>query len=230
MPMRIASAPFGATTAVILALALLSACGADSHNQSDGSDPARSGNGLTAEELAVEPPSAGTGLDEQRGVASERDSDAVTALDWDALIPEEWRPERLLAGLSDDGASLDDIDDEDPRADLVMDKLKALWKEAPIVEALDGQRVKLPGFVVPLGLYDGDMHEFLLVPYYGACIHVPPPPANQTVYVVLTDGMSYRGGLFDTVWVTGLLRVERFSSQMADAGYRLEARAIAPYQ
>lgn len=111
-----------------------------------------------------------------------------------------------------------------------MDKLMALWKQAPVVESLDGQRVRLPGFVVPVEWDLDDVREFLLVPYYGACIHVPPPPANQIVHVVLPEGKTYRGEVFDTVWVTGVLHIERFSSEMADAGYRLEALALAPYQ
>ncbi|WP_462322382.1 DUF3299 domain-containing protein [Halochromatium sp.] len=163
-------------------------------------------------------------------LVDESDLGEVTELDWDALIPEEWRPEQLLEGLSGDEESLDQISDEDPRADAIMDEITALWKQAPVVDALDGQRVKLPGFVVPLAFDQYELSAFLLVPYFGACIHVPPPPANQIVYVVLPEGKSYRGGVFDTVWVTGDLHIERFSSAMGDAGYRLDALAIAPYQ
>ena len=49
-----------------------------------------------------------------------------------------------------------------------------------IVEEYNGKQVKLPGFVVPLEYSDkGRVKEFLLVPYFGACIHYPPPPPNQ---------------------------------------------------
>ena len=61
--------------------------------------------------------------------------------------------------------------------------------DAPVVKALDGQSVSLPGFVVPL---EGDSElitEFLLVPYFGACIHVPPPPPNQLVHVTIKGGV-----------------------------------------
>ena len=75
-----------------------------------------------------------------------------------------------------------------------------------------------------------EIDQFLLVPYYGACIHVPPPPANQTVHVVTRDGKAYRGELFDAVWVTGTLRVEPLSSDLAEAGYRLENATVAPYE
>jgi hypothetical protein len=111
-----------------------------------------------------------------------------------------------------------------------MAKLRALWAEAPVVDALDGLTVRLPGFVVPLETDATEISEFLLVPYFGACIHVPPPPANQTVHVVTADGAPYRGELFDTVWVEGRMRVEHFSDELGDAGYRLEDASVSFYE
>ena len=153
-----------------------------------------------------------------------RDTD-IRELEWDALIPEDWRPDVLM-----DQYNADEISDDDPRAQQLLDKLRALWNEAPVVPALEGQRVKLPGFVVPLEMDAKKIDQFLLVPYYGACIHVPPPPANQTVHVVTGESEAFEGQLFDTVWVTGTMRVERLSSDLADAGYRLENASVAPYE
>ena len=149
----------------------------------------------------------------------------IREIEWDALIPEDWRPEVLMEQYN-----ADDLSDDDPRAQELLDKLKALWKEAPGVPALEGQRVKLPGFVVPLEMDAKKIDQFLLVPYYGACIHVPPPPPNQTVYVVTHEGKGFEGKLFDVVWVTGTMRVERLSSDLAEAGYRLENATVAPYE
>ena len=111
-----------------------------------------------------------------------------------------------------------------------MEKINASWKEAPVVHDYDGKIVKLPGFVVPLETDAKTIQEFLLVPYYGACIHTPPPPANQTVYVVTDEGHAYEGELFDTVWVTGTFEVDKSSSELGDAGYRIQARLVEPYQ
>ncbi len=146
-------------------------------------------------------------------------------IDWDALIPEDWRPENLMGDVD-----IENLSDDDPRAQQLLDKLKALWDKAPVVPALEGQRVKLPGFVVPLEMDATKIDQFLLVPYYGACIHVPPPPANQTVHVVTGEGKAFEGQLFDVVWVTGTLRVERLSSDLAEAGYRLENVSVVPYE
>ncbi len=62
--------------------------------------------------------------------------------------------------------------------------------DAPVVKSLDGQQVKLPGYIVPLEVNEeGRTTEFLLVPYYGACIHVPPPPPNQIVHIFSEMGV-----------------------------------------
>lgn len=159
------------------------------------------------------------------GETDTRGGDGVQEIDWDALIPADWQPENLLGQYN-----LDELEDDDPRAQELMERLKALWAQAPVVPELDGKRVRLPGFVVPLDMEGGRIGDFLLVPYYGACIHVPPPPTNQTVYVKLAPDLAFEGEQFDTVWVTGTLKVTPTSSELADAGYRIDGAAIAPYE
>jgi len=146
-------------------------------------------------------------------------------LEWDALIPPDWRPEALMAEYD-----ASDLADDDPRAQDIMDKLRALWDQAPVVSELDGAAVRLPGFVVPLQSDGETVEEFLLVPYYGACVHVPPPPANQTVYVVTEQGKGTRQKLFDTVWVNGTLGVKQVDSEAGVAGYILYASEVTPYE
>ena len=142
---------------------------------------------------------------------------ALARLEWKDLVPAGWQPDDPLEGH--DVAALGD---DDPRARALMARLKAVWAEAPVVDALDGRRVTLSGFVLPLASGASEMPEFLLVPYFGACIHVPPPPANQTVRVVMADGAPYHGEQFDSVQVEGRLRVAPFHNALGDAGYRIE--------
>lgn len=153
-------------------------------------------------------------------------AEPVQELDWDTMIPDDYRPDRIMEQFG----NLDDYDDDDPRAQKVMEELEAAWSAAPVVESLDGKRVKLPGFVVPLEGDGEKLSEFLLVPYYGACIHVPPPPANQTVYVKVPTGDAKIRQAFDTVWVTGTLSAKSFNSDLATAGYRIEAEEVTPYE
>ncbi len=113
-----------------------------------------------AEELAPNE-QAVTWLDEPEGGTAKE-------IEWDALIPVDWQPETLMADVD-----IENLSDDDPRAQQLLDKLRARWDKAPVVATLEGEQVKLPGFVVPLEMDAKKIDEFLLVPYYGACIHVP---------------------------------------------------------
>ena len=157
--------------------------------------------------------------------ALEADPAAIVAITWDDLVPEQWRPERLMARFA-----AADLEDDDPRATALWNELETLWREAPVVAVLDGRDIELAGFLVPLEMDTDSLHEFLLVPYYGACIHMPPPPANQTIHVVLPQGITYRSEAFDSVSVRGRLRVTEYASDLAAAGYRLDARTVVPYE
>ncbi|KTF17146.1 DUF3299 domain-containing protein [Pseudoalteromonas sp. MMG006] len=101
--------------------------------------------------------------------------------------------------------------------------------DAPVVKALDGQSVSLPGFVVPL---EGDSEvitEFLLVPYFGACIHVPPPPPNQIVHVTIKGGVPI-DSLYDAIVVTGIISTQSWSGEIAQVGYKMKAVGVAPFE
>ncbi|MEP1448685.1 MAG: DUF3299 domain-containing protein [Paraglaciecola sp.] len=101
--------------------------------------------------------------------------------------------------------------------------------DAPIVENLDGKLVKIPGFVVPLEGTNKNTSEFLLVPYFGACIHVPPPPANQIVYVKFSKAVPI-DRLNDAVWVTGTLSTRGWEGDLATVGYSLVGISVSPYE
>jgi len=95
-------------------------------------------------------------------------------------------------------------------------------------QELNGSKVKIPGFVIPL---EGDANmvtEFLLVPYFGACIHVPPPPPNQIIYVKFPKGAPVQE-LWDVVYVIGTLKTETVSHELAQTGYVLQGTEIAEY-
>lgn len=99
-------------------------------------------------------------------------------------------------------------------------------KEGAIRPELDGKRVRLAGYTTPVGFGEHDT-SFLLVPELGACIHVPPPPANQIVYVEEAAGAAE---MFEPVWITGTLRAEPVATILADVGYRMEDVTAEPYR
>ena len=142
---------------------------------------------------------------------------------WDALVPADWDPMKDLKGLN-----LSILNDADPRATAALAKLREAWDNAPINPTIVGQLVRLPGYLVPLEETKDGLKEFLLVPYFGACIHSPPPPANQIVHVL---PKSPAKGLrsMDTVWVTGVLTGTRTDSYMGMSGYRIEATQVTLY-
>ena len=90
---------------------------------------------------------------------------------------------------------------------------------------LHGSRVELAGYLLPLAFEGFAVTEFLLVPFVGACIHVPPPPANQIVLVDHAPGIEVRG-LFEPVRVAGRLTAEPVSVDLAEVGYRIDAERV----
>lgn len=92
-----------------------------------------------------------------------------------------------------------------------------------------GKTVRIPGFIVPLDYSGSAVTTFILVPYAGACIHVPPPPANQLV-LVTTETPFESGGIFEAVHVTGQLGVTSVSTDLAEVGYSMDAEDIKLYR
>ena len=152
--------------------------------------------------------------------------DSVRDLEWEDLMPEGWDPLADLQALLDD--DVQDLADDSARAVELYYAYQEAVRSAPVVGALDGQKVRLPGFMVPLDFEGTETSEFLLVPYFGACIHTPPPPSNQIVYVTTVAGYPMKE-LFEPVWVTGKIRAQAFLNDVGDAGYTINATIIEPY-
>ena len=135
-------------------------------------------------------------------------------LDWDDLLPE---------GTSTLPNSLRGIVEHDE---------SALASQQPVSTGVrtdwNGQTVRLPGFIVPIE-YDGSgVTTFILVPFVGACVHVPPPPANQLV-LVSTKRPYELEGMFEAVTVTGKFGTTSVTTEIADIGYTMTATKITPY-
>ncbi|KAF3999284.1 DUF3299 domain-containing protein [Glaciimonas immobilis] len=143
---------------------------------------------------------------------------------WEELAPASWDPMKPFKGID-----LNKMEDGDPRADAALQKAREYWKNAPINPAMNGKLIKIPGFVVSLDREGEALKEFLLVPYFGGCIHVPPPPANQIIHVNSTK--SIKGiRTMDAVWISGTLIVKPSSTEMGDAGYSMVAQNVEIYK
>ncbi|EMB51059.1 lipoprotein [Vibrio mimicus] len=143
--------------------------------------------------------------------ASEQD---VLQLDWLDLIPEQ---ERKL--FDQQGMPMPDHNGTEPAKQQQLGTVRT---------ELNGSRVKIPGFVIPLEGDDQKVTEFLLVPYFGACIHVPPPPPNQIIYVKFPKGAPIQE-LWDVIYVIGELKTESLSHDLAETAYTIVGTEIAEY-
>jgi hypothetical protein len=146
-------------------------------------------------------------------------------LTWSEMIPSDAAPEvPNMTPLHDLSKMGDALSAESAPA------AKQDMPNAPVVKSLDGQNIRLPGYIVPLEVSEeGRTTDFLLVPYFGACIHVPPPPSNQIVHVKSELGVKL-DELYQPYWVEGPLQVKASSSELADAGYQMEAEKIYAYE
>jgi len=115
-----------------------------------------------------------------------------------------------------------------------MDETNDIWQ--PIFDenatklnpVLDGAYIKMPGYIIPIDQSTDGVNSFVLVPYVGACLHTPPPPANQLVFVT-TNKPWPSDNLWDAVWVTGQMQHELQSTEVAETGYLLKAEEMETY-
>ena len=130
---------------------------------------------------------------------------------WEDLVPEGYTPEETVPEIDHNNA------------------MAQTNPNAPVRKDYNGKEVKIPGFVVPLEGNDETLTEFLLVPFFGACIHVPPPPSNQIVYVNFPGGVDV-DSLYDAVWITGTLHTEGWTGDLASVGYNMTGKSVQPFE
>lgn len=147
-------------------------------------------------------------------------------IEWDELIPEGWKKKVILelTRMRRYGSLMDG----DPRADEAYAKLKKVWDAAPPTKTYLGKKIRIPGYAVPLDAERMQSSDFLLVPYFGACVHSPPPPANQIIMVKPPKGSRVR--TMDAIWVNGTLLEGKTNSDAGTSTYILNADKITPYR
>ncbi|WP_028115658.1 DUF3299 domain-containing protein [Ferrimonas senticii] len=158
------------------------------------------------------------------GLTSIATADDYRQLDWPQLMPEAERnlpPPMINHGLDPMGDSMAPFDP------LAAANIGQPYGE--VIESLNNQKVHIAGFVVPLESDEYNVTEFLLVPYFGACIHVPPPPTNQIIYVKYPKGIPM-DIIWDAIWVDGTLLTSGFTvDDSTSTGYSLQADIAYPY-
>jgi hypothetical protein len=143
---------------------------------------------------------------------------------WDDLMPKDWDPMAEFKGLD-----FSKMKDSDPRAQQALAHLREAWANSPVEPSMDGARIRIPGFIVALENAHNQITEFLLVPYFGACIHVPPPPANQIIHVFPAKPLK-KFQTMDAVWVSGVIKTIPTDTGMGNASYRMQADEVTAYK
>ena len=170
------------------------------------------------------------------GIASAAKEPVLIA--WPDLMPEQppsLLPEDLVFGddLSDDTQDPANEPFDPDLGGVVMHGMTPAGPDVvnpnEVVTEYNDVQVKIAGYVLPLDFENTTVTEFLLVPYVGACIHVPPPPPNQLIYVTSEDGIQV-GSMFEPVWATGTLQTTSLSSDLADVGYMMTLDQTEPYE
>lgn len=142
-------------------------------------------------------------------------ADPFQEIDWDDLMP----PGVPYAEIIGEGELDREADTWAPVFDENGTKLNLV---------LDGKQVRLPGYIIPIDIGAEGVTSFVLVPYVGACIHVPPPPPNQLVFV-RTKIPWPSDTMWDAVWVSGRLMAQPQSTEVAETGYQMAAEKIELY-
>ena len=150
----------------------------------------------------------------------------IKTITWDDLLPTHWANEIKLQMAA--VGRLGFLVDGSEQANEAMQQLRKKWDNAPIDPTHINSAIRIAGYVVSLDANRKQISEFLLVPYFGACIHLPPPPANQIILVRLKKPTSKLASM-DTVWVQGTLREARVDTGLAVTGYTLEGSISEPY-
>jgi len=176
--------------------------------------------------LLLSPPSwsAEFKLGDRLPAANAKVATSYRETSWDDLLPKGWDPLASFKGLD-----LSKLKDGDPRADEALRNLRQAWDAAPANEAMNRATIRIAGFLVPLEWGDKKLKEFLLVPYFGACIHTPPPPANQIIHVV-ADPPAKGIQAMEPVWVEGTLEIALSDTDMGRSSYRMKARSVTRYK
>jgi len=170
-------------------------------------------------------PTIGTLITDMTGLGSSDEDEKKKALsdkeyrelDWKELAPDTESEDKIIAKYQ---PLIDKIPEGGKDAKPIYDKMIAEFNALPANPKLDGQKIKIPGYVTVLEQDKGLVREFLLVPYYGACIHVPPPPLNNTLLIKLKKNQRLHfDDVYSPVWVKGIIQTKNTKTDLATAGY-----------
>ena len=173
--------------------------------------------------------------DSDDSVSNDTDNLIFETIEWPDLMPPEvlailLNPPEYIAEI-EDGSAEDQISSQMKSAvnQSEEDAYQQALVSTDVNENLDGAMIRIPGFVVPLEFDEEQtISQFFLVPYFGACLHMPPPPPNQIILVNAPKGIQM-SALYDPFWIEGQLSTSFQENDMATSAYAMRLHRIEPY-
>lgn len=188
------------------------------------------------------------------GAYAKKDSPQFETVDWLDLMPQDdyealMQPPAYLSEIEDGSPedmlmqspqNISQIEASPPEdefrrqleadiANLEEDRYQQALVSTRVIETMNGKDVRIPGFIVPLEFKDEQVvTKFFLVPFFGACIHVPPPPPNQIIYVDFPEGLEL-SNLYDPFWLSGTLKTSLTENEMATSAYSMKLQSYEIY-
>lgn len=160
---------------------------------------------------------------------------AFKTIEWTDLMPKE-----DLDAFLNPPSYITDVEDgsfEDQISSQIQSSIAAatddIYQQAlvstRVVSEMDGRAIRIPGFIVPLEFDDDQtITQFFLVPFFGACIHVPPPPPNQIIFVDYPEGLKLEA-LYDPFWISGVIKTSLTENQLASSAYSITMQYYEEY-
>ena len=185
--------------------------------------------------LSITVAGANAAADSADAVLNDTDNLVFETIEWPDLMPPEvlailLNPPEYIAEI-EDGSAEDQISSQIKSG--VKQSEEDAYQQAlvstDVNETLDGALIRIPGFVVPLEFDEEQtISQFFLVPYFGACLHMPPPPPNQIILVNAPKGIQM-SALYDPFWIEGQLSTSFQENDMATSAYAMQLQRIEPY-
>ena len=185
--------------------------------------------------LSITVAGANAAADSADAVLNDTDNLVFETIEWPDLMPPEvlailLNPPEYIAEI-EDGSAEDQISSQMRSAvnQSEEDAYQQALVSTDVNENLDGALIRIPGFVVPLEFDEEQtISQFFLVPYFGACLHMPPPPPNQIILVNAPKGIQM-SALYDPFWIEGQLSTSFQENDMATSAYAMQLQRIEPY-
>lgn len=158
-------------------------------------------------------------------------NDTYQEIEWINIMPQEdldalMNPPDYLSQIAD-GSAEDNMDTlkELAKGNEQLQRFQDALSSTRIVEEYLDKKIRIPGFIVPLEGEDQTITEFFIVPFFGACLHMPPPPPNQIIHVEYAEGVELEN-LYDAFWFEGTLTSKMISNDLGASAYAMSINSV----